>query len=288
MPSLPLITVGLSAYNAENTIGAAITSVITQTYDNWELLLIDDGSTDSTVNIAMKFDDSRITIISDGHNKGLSKRLNQAVSLAKGKYFCRMDADDIAFLDRFEKQVAFLEANQTVDLVASSVLVFRDDGSIDGVIEVKESHEDICKNPWRGFYFPHPTWMGKLSWFKRHSYLSVADGVEDQLLLYSTFHNSHFAGINDVLLGYREDSRSFKKMFKRRVIFWRELSLTAIRYGNFKDFFMICLIQPLKIVGDFINLKLRIKSARNRMSKINPLIENKWHLLQLYLNKAPK
>lgn len=284
MLSQPLITIGLPAYNADATIGEAITSILFQTYSHWELILIDDGSVDSTVNVAKKFNDSRITIISYGQNKGLSIRLNEAIRLAKGKYFCRMDADDIAFSDRLEKQLAFLESNTNTDLVASSVLVFRNDNSIHGVVEVKESHEEICKYPWRGFYFPHPTWMGKLEWFKLHSYTPSADGAEDQLLLYSTFRTSHFAGINDVLLAYREDSRTFEKIFNRRKIFWRALSINAIKNGYIIDFLMLSVVQPLKIIADFLNIKLGFKSTQYRQAKISASIEGRWSLLQENLN----
>lgn len=284
MLSRPLITIGLPAYNAEKTISAAISSVISQTYDHWELVLIDDGSTDSTVKMAAKFKDDRIVIVSDGQRKGISTRLNQAISIAKGKYFCRMDADDIAFSNRLEKQIEFLELNPLVDLVASSIVVFRNDGTLDGVVEVSASHDLICQYPWRGFYFPHPTWMGKIEWFKRHPYTPNADGAEDQLLLYSTFRNSHFAGIKDVLLAYREDSRDFGKMYKRRKIFWREISLSAIKNGHLIDFFILLVVQPLKVVLDLLNIKFGFVNARNRMSKVDSLVESRWAVLSSHLN----
>lgn len=280
----PLVTIGLSAYNAESTIGAVISSIISQTYAHWELLLIDDGSLDSTIEVAAKFVDDRITIVSDGQNKGLPIRLNQAVAMANGKYFCRMDHDDIAFLDRLEKQVTFLESNPNIDLLASSILIFRNDGSISGVVEVQEYHDNICKHPWRGFYFPHPTWMGKLEWFRLHAYTPRADGAEDQLLLYSTFRTSKFAGLNDVLLAYRENSRIFKTIFKRRKVFWRELSTDAIKNGHLVDFFMLAVVQPLKIIADLLNIKLGVKSAQYKLARTNPSIENRWRLMQEHLN----
>lgn len=286
MVSRSLITIALPAYNAEKTIHAAINSIVSQTYENWELILIDDGSTDSTVEIASKFKDSRIVIISDGQNKGISTRLNQAVNMAKGMYFCRMDADDISFSNRLERQVEFLEENSRVDVVASSIVIFSNDGSLNGVVEVQASHEAICKHPWRGFYFPHPTWMGKTEWFKRHGYNPLANGAEDQLLLYSTFRNSYFAGITDVLLGYREDSRNFKKMLQRRKVFWREISVNAIRNGHLIDFCILFVVQPLKVMADFLNIKFGFNGARNRMVKINPLLEKNWHILWSNSNKA--
>jgi glycosyltransferase involved in cell wall biosynthesis len=129
---LPLITIGLSIYNGGATLADAVDSLRSQTYENWELILIDDGSRDESARIASSFSDPRILALSDGLNKGLPARLNEAVALAKGKYFCRMDQDDVAFPRRLQAQVEFLEAHSDVDLIASSVVVFRDDGSLTG------------------------------------------------------------------------------------------------------------------------------------------------------------
>lgn len=284
----PLITIGLPSYNAEKTIAATICSILSQTYDNWELLIIDDGSIDATINVAKGFHDSRINILFDGENKGISIRLNQAINMAKGKYFCRMDADDISFPTRLEKQVGFLEEHSNVDIVASSVVIFRDDGSLAGVVEVHTDHNSICKHPWRGFYFPHPSWMGKVEWFKYHLYTSNANGAEDQLLLYSTFRNSQFAGITDVLVAYRENNRTFEKMFKRRKIFWRVISTSAIKNGHFIDLLMLLLIQPLKIIADLLNIKFGFQNTRNKLSKISPGLSNSWYTLWVKSNKAVK
>ena len=179
-----------------------------------------------------------------------------------------------------------MESSQNIDLLASSILIFRNDGSISGVVEVQENHDNICKHPWRGFYFPHPTWMGKLEWFRLHAYTPRADGAEDQLLLYSTFRTSKFAGLNDVLLAYRENSRIFKTIFKRRKVFWRELSTDAIKNGHLVDFFMLAVVQPLKIIADLLNIKLGVKSAQYKLAKTNPSIENRWRLMQEHLNEC--
>ena len=96
----PLVTIGLSIHNAEATLVSAVNSIVAQTYREWELLLIDDGSRDASHTIAQNFRDERIVVVSDGKNKGHSARLNQAIQMARGKYFCRMDQDDIAFPTR--------------------------------------------------------------------------------------------------------------------------------------------------------------------------------------------
>jgi glycosyltransferase involved in cell wall biosynthesis len=273
---LPLITIGLSIYNGGATLADAVDSLRSQTYENWELILIDDGSRDESARIASSFSDPRILALSDGLNKGLPARLNEAVALAKGKYFCRMDQDDVAFPRRLQAQVEFLEAHSDVDLIASSVVVFRDDGSLTGVIEVPQSHEAIGRHPWKGFYFPHPAWMGKKSWFTAHRYVPTADGAEDQLLLYSSFDTSRFAGLREVLLAYREDGRSFRKMFKRRLVFWREIGANALGRRKLVDAMLLSILQPLRIAGDFLNIGLGVKSARNTLGPVDAQTASTW------------
>lgn len=272
----PLVTIGLSIYNAEATLAGAVKSIVAQTYTEWELLLIDDGSHDASPQIAQSFQDARIVVVSDGQNKGLSARLNQAVKMARGKYFCRMDQDDIAFLNRLEMQVEFLERHQAVDLVASSVVVFRNDGSLAGEVQIPESHQDICRHPWRGFYLPHPTWMGKTAWFLAHPYSSKADGVEDQFLLYSAYRESSFAGIPEVLLGYRENRYSSKKILGKRMLFWYAIAGSAIKHGQWADLVLLFVAQPVKIAGDLLNTILGIDRTRNSLSAVSPLTNAVW------------
>ena len=105
-----LVYVGIPFYNAEKYLDYAIRSVLNQTYTNWKMTLIDDGSTDSSLALARKYtSDTRVKVISDGRNKGLVYRLNELVKLSDCKYFVRMDADDIMHPQRLEKQLRYLE-----------------------------------------------------------------------------------------------------------------------------------------------------------------------------------
>lgn len=217
MSAPPLVTVGLPAYNGGRYLTPAILSVLRQTYDNWELILIDDGSTDDTLAIMRAFEDKRIKVISDGVNKGLATRLNQALDLARGKYFARMDQDDIAYPGRIEAQVNFLEEHLDVDLVATRALLFRVDGSVIGLFPFRQAHAEICARPWQGFYLPHPTWLGKIEWFRRHRYrIPEVLRAEDQELLLRTYHASRFACLPEVLLGYRQPELSLRKVLTAR------------------------------------------------------------------------
>src|SRR5579871_2414525 len=98
----PLVSVGMPVRNNERTLARAIASILGQTHPQLELILIDDGSSDGTLRVAQSFSDSRIRLFSDGQSLGLSTRLNQAIDVSGGRYFARMDGDDVSYPERFE------------------------------------------------------------------------------------------------------------------------------------------------------------------------------------------
>lgn len=115
---IPEISVIMSVYNGETYLREAIESVINQTFHNWELVIINDCSTDATGEILAEFSskDERIKVYTNEVNLKLPTSLNKAISLCSGKYIARMDADDICIPDRFEKQYKFMEENKDVAL----------------------------------------------------------------------------------------------------------------------------------------------------------------------------
>jgi glycosyltransferase involved in cell wall biosynthesis len=208
----PLISIGMPAFNCKRTLALAIRSILKQSYQNWELLVVEDGSSDETVEVARSFSDSRIRVMSDGRHKGLVARLNQAVAASRGRYFARMDADDVAYPERLEHQVEFLERHPEVHLLGCGMLVFRDNGAAQGCRVSPRSHEELCREPTDGFAIGHPTWMGRTRWFEAHPYDSAAVLSEDQVLLLRAFENSQFACLPEILCGYRENRLVLRKI----------------------------------------------------------------------------
>ena len=123
----PDISVIMSVYNGEAYLKEAIESVINQTFTNWELIVINDCSTDSTAEILADFSalDERIKVHTNEVNLKLPSSLNKAISLSNGKYIARMDADDICISDRFEKQYKFMEENSDVALSSCKFLTVK-------------------------------------------------------------------------------------------------------------------------------------------------------------------
>lgn len=121
----PMISVVMSVYNAEKYLDEAIQSILNQTYKDIEFIIINDGSTDKSLEIIEKYkaQDERIVLISR-ENRGLIASLNEGIEKTRGKYIARMDADDISLLNRFEEQIRFMEENSSVGVCGSWIEVF--------------------------------------------------------------------------------------------------------------------------------------------------------------------
>lgn len=252
MTPAPLISVVLPVYNAGTTLPQALASIYHQTFREWELILIDDGSTDGCVS-GLNFLDDRVRVVRDGENRGLAARLNQGIDLAAGRYFARMDQDDIAYPGRLEAQVKFLEQHPDIDLVATRMLLFRNDGSVIGLSPLRRTHDEICATPWRGFFLPHPTWMGKIEWFRRHRYrIPELVRAEDQDLLLRSYRVSRFACLPEVFLGYRQPGLPLGKVLTAR----RNLALAQwsanLEQGNPGHAVLGVLVIALKALADAV------------------------------------
>lgn len=111
----------MAAYNAAKFIGTSIESVRSQTYENWELVILNDGSTDATKTIVLDFNDSRIKYFENPKNMGLTYTRNRMLDLSRGEYIAVLDSDDVAYPERFARQVEFLEENPDCAVTGSSI-----------------------------------------------------------------------------------------------------------------------------------------------------------------------
>ena len=220
-----LVTVALPVRNCADTVRQAVLSILSQTYETWTLLLIDDGSTDGTLRAVEDLSaDERIRVLSDGRSLGLAARLNQAIELSTGTYLARMDGDDIAYPERLELQVHWLEAHPDIDLLGAPVVVFGASGEPRGWRPCPPDHPEICASPNSGFPMAHPTWCGRRAWFDRFRYDVRAIRMEDQDLLLRKWRHSRFANLPDIVLGYREERVDLRKLLRSRRYFVRSVA----------------------------------------------------------------
>lgn len=204
-----LITVVIPAYNASKYIEDAINSVLNQNLKEFKLIIINDGSTDDTLSKITKYQyDKRVEIINDGKNQGLISRLNHSIQLCKSKYYVRMDADDIMFPDRLERQLHIMENNLEAVLVHNNVLSIDADNNILGL------RKQFDKNK---LNIVHPTVFAKTNFLKENLYRSEFVFMEDLELWKRTYNPQKFIYDKKPILFYREDSGRIsdkhKKMF---------------------------------------------------------------------------
>ena len=129
MERKPKVTFLISMYNIPgNQLISAIESVLNQTYKNFDILIIDDGTKDNSVQIINSYKSDKIRIIHNEKNIGLEKSLNKGIQEIKSKYIARMDTDDISHLDRIEKQVEFAEKHPEYSIITTRVNLFDDNG----------------------------------------------------------------------------------------------------------------------------------------------------------------
>jgi glycosyltransferase involved in cell wall biosynthesis len=220
------VTIGLPVFNAKRYVELALRSIFAQTFRDWELIVIDDGSSDGSPELLHGLDDERVRVIADGRHLGLGARLNQIVGLARGRYIARMDADDLMHPERLQIQVDYLLQHPQVDVVGCSLLLLDRNLSPAGLRCLPSTHAQICSRPLRGFLIAHATLLGRVEWFSLHPYDETLVGCEDWGLFLTSFQESTFANIPGPLYFYREaESYSVTKYIeaKRQAVnfLWR-------------------------------------------------------------------
>ena len=162
---VPLISVILPVRNGERYVCDAIDSILKQSCDDLELIVIDDHSTDTTAELIQGFDDDRISVIKPEPNGHLTSALNAARGLARGEFIARMDADDIAYPDRLKKQLLFMQDNPAVGILGTQVrkIDAQGNGISAGQVTKPLTHADIVSSLFFGCALWHPTVMFRKS-----------------------------------------------------------------------------------------------------------------------------
>jgi glycosyltransferase involved in cell wall biosynthesis len=197
------VSIGIPFLNARPTLADAVRSVLAQTYPDWELLLVNDGSSDGSLELAQQIQDPRVRLVSDGVRRGLCHRLNQIAALARGKYLARMDADDLMHPRRLERQVEFLESNPRVDLLDSATYTIDEHNRPLGIRGDRPLNCDRGAVLRRGLLI-HPAVTGRTDWFRTHPYDPAFVRAEDLELWNRVNGSTVFGRLPEPLFFYRE------------------------------------------------------------------------------------
>lgn len=263
------VSIIMGIYNCEKTLSESIDSILSQTYDNWELILCDDCSTDKTYEVAKSYRDKypyKIKLIKNDKNLTLGPTLNRCLEMATGEYIARHDGDDLYISNKIEKQVDFLQKNKNIDLVGTGMRIFDEEGTY-GERVMKKLPESV--DLMRGVTFCHATIMMRRNVYEILGGYSEAlnrRGVEDYDLWFRFFSNG-FKGYNleDVLYEVREDRQAYKrKNIKRRI---NEIDTILKGRKKLKLSFKHNLYIFKPIIATIIPIKLLMKYHRFKINK---------------------
>jgi glycosyltransferase involved in cell wall biosynthesis len=226
--SIPAISVILPVFNARHTVGEAIESILRQTFSDFELIVVDDASTDNSAQIIQSYDDPRIVYLRNDVNLHVAETLNRGMSNSRGKYVARMDSDDISLPNRFAKQYEFLESHPEISICGTFAEIFGErTGRITLPIEPDELRcaliFDSC--------FAHPTVMFRRADFEKYNLTyNHLRYSEDFDLWQRAIGPLNGANIPEILLKYRVASTSVLRtsIRKEQLVQYRELDARTL------------------------------------------------------------
>ncbi|MFH1430730.1 MAG: glycosyltransferase [Candidatus Uhrbacteria bacterium] len=233
VPSQPLVSVLMSVYNGERYLRDSIDSVLAQTYEHLEIVIVDDGSTDGTASILATYVDPRIVVVHRAENIGLTRSLNEGLRNTKGKYVARLDVGDIAVSGRIAAQVRELEQHPDVGIIGSDIVFFCDDTKLREYRHVTD-HDRIVEQL-RTFAspLPHSTLL------MRRSILDALCGYDERFersqdrdLLLRASRITRLASFGEVLVYLRFDPTSLSYASSAQLVYGTAARVRAYRWDH--------------------------------------------------------
>ena len=291
------VSILMPMYNSEKYITESINSILNQGYENIELIIVDDGSTDLSIKIVEKYSDSRIKLYKNIENKGLPYTRNKLLNLATGEYIALLDSDDIALENRIKIQVEFLENNKNIDIVGSSAIIFGK-YKLEKPSKVIIGVENIKCNLMFGNCMLNSTVMMRSSFIKENKlfYRKECEVCQD----YSFFVDAALVGnienMNISTIKYRTGHENITKKSKMKNIILRKNILKEIGTRAFKgNGFFLDEIE-YELISKYIwekneSIKYNYQEFNELINILNKIIkinDNKQNLNQNSLEKSIK
>lgn len=261
----PLVSVVMSVYNTERYLAQAIKSILSQTIENFEFIIVNNGSTDKTSQIIYKFqkNDKRIKLIKNKKKLQIGTSLNNAIDQAKSDIIARMDPDDIAFPNRLQVQYTFLQHHSNVAIVGNDIILIDEYGKVIGKRTYPISSKGLKKILFRYSAFAHPTVMFRKQLFKKvGGYNPNKHPCEDIDLWFRLGKDYTFASIPIFLLKYRVliNSSSHQNLTHTEFL-GLKIKIEAIRKYGYRP----ALYDIIYIILQFVTLWFMPFAARIRL-----------------------
>ncbi len=244
--------------NAEKYLKTSIDSILSQTFKDFEFIIVDDNSSDNTLKIINKYKDKRIKLVK-GENKGIAAALNLGIKIAKGKYIARMDADDISLPKRFEKQIDFMDKNVEFGICGTKVKTLTNETihkNWGSWLKTNPKFIDILQN----CAFCHPTVMIRKSIIKKYDlyYNEKIHYTEDQELWFRAIKITKFHNLEDQLLTYRlHKSNKSSKNYQQQEVYLKKIKTKSLEWLG------------LNQTNQKINIQEKIEQIKNILNSDN-------------------
>lgn len=231
----PLVTILMPIYNVgkqEDFLAEAINSILAQTHSNWELICIDDKSSDNTATLLQAFmaKDKRIKYTLNQQAKGIAGALNTGIGLAQGEYIARMDSDDISHPERLAKQVSYLASNPNRIAVGCELNVINAEGQLIGLKKYSDDAKFLRREIFRYLPMPHPAMLVRASILKQCRYPTGYPTSEDVDLFFQLLQLGELGNVQEPLYSYRISNRSNSfKQIKKSLYYTLKARLVAIK-----------------------------------------------------------
>jgi glycosyltransferase involved in cell wall biosynthesis len=223
-----MLSVVMSVYNAEDFLKSAIESILNQTYRDFEFIIVNDGSSDKSLEIIETYHDPRIIVINQ-LNQGLAKSLNNGIRIAKGEFIARMDADDISYSDRFEKQLGFLAVNPDCVVIGGNANCIDIEGNFLFKTNLALTNDEIKS------LLPESPFFHSSTIFKKQSFVNVGQYpeeifqyFEDKVLWNKMSGLGTFNNLPDTLIQYRMVPNSISNIPHKKLVELRSLANSII------------------------------------------------------------
>ena len=267
----PKISVVMPVYNGEKFLREAIESILNQTYKDFEFLIVYDESTDGTLSIIQEFQkqDERVVLVY-GDGERIIGALNKSIEKSKGKYIARMDADDISFPSRLEKQFDFIEKNN-LDICGGHCLLLNKNGKINGLNVVPTSHKMCTLSLFFKVPFAHPSVMIRKQFLDENSleYGQSSYKIAEDLDLWLRMHRcgARFGNVDSTVLKYRIHSDSLTKVNNTLILKETKAMLRQFYKDNYQQIALI--IKSLPSVLNTEEKSLLVRYIYRRFKRLD-------------------
>ena len=251
MNNQPSISVIMPVYNASAFLREALDSVLQQTFSDFELLVVDDGSTDNSVEIVKSYHDQRVRLITNTHE--FISSLNKGFDAATGKYIARMDADDLMMPQRMEIQFQFMESNPDIDICSSFAETF---GEQKGIMQRPVNHVDIVSSMLLSNPIIHPSVMIRRSILRQSGCLyqyGYACAEDYKLWTDLALKGFKFANIPEPLLLYRISPQQVTQVFQNDMV------VSSLKIGlEYAEAVMEQIVEKEERYGNLFNVLIEL------------------------------